>query len=425
MANNDISKVLELKTKMFLMPFYSDELLKKQVYWQVVKTIDLIQKTGNTLHVEGLVRELILFPKNTDLQLTGAFVWAVSKAKLKPDLLFDFLQWISFELIEDSSLIEKLGVLIAKSLLGYQSTETQKSGLFETWVLKKVEQFPDLPFLKYYAVKLLLKNNNMEEARLKAFELVKLKPNEFWVFHILGACFEGQPRLQISAYCKALTIKNKPEMHLGVRQDFAELLVKYGKWNFAKSEIEEIIRIRNTKGWKITPEVAGWYNMLEIKNTNAERLQYARYIEDIEDKVFGTYSQAAVVITKIDKILGFGYYIAENKKGGKFSLSILNELQLGVCYTAYFVKHPVADYDILKRLVKLSEVPKWVRSFEGTLNIKEAGFGFVNDIYVSGKFISNNNLQQGDYLNGSAIESFDLKRNKNGWMAHVLKKTNS
>ena len=60
--------------------------------------------------------------------------------------------------------------------------------------------------------------------------------------------------------------------------------------------------------------------------------------------------------------------------------------------------------------------PSTTRDFDGILRVQDRGFGFVNDVFVPARLISQNNWTAGQRLQGTAISHFDQTKGKEGWV---------
>ncbi|MFC3809785.1 DUF7017 domain-containing protein [Lacihabitans lacunae] len=423
MIAKDWEKALEIKNEMFKLPFQTDNLLKKQTYWLVIKTISLSQELSkDSYHTQEILSEIMKYARITDTQLTSAFIWASSKVAPTWKLYLDFMLWVNFDKLKEPQQIEKNAILIAKNLLSIINKEESTTSYFTNWIYTSSEQNPEMPYLKYYAIKLLIKDKNIEKAHKLILELLQVKQKEFWVWHLLSSCYQEKPDLQFSVFCKAISLNNKPEMLRGVRQDFMRLLIKNEMWANAKYEIEEIIDIRKSHGWQIPEDVReNLYNQ-NIINIKSEKVDYRKFAKDVEQEFLQTLPKAAIAITKIDLQNGYAYYITENQVGGKFPLSITKGTALKVgdsCY-GYMTKHVQKNFDIIKSVVLSKDSHSWLKSFEGVLSIKSSGIGFVDCIYLSERIILKNKLTNNVKIKGLAIRSYDAKKSKEGWSGIIV-----
>jgi hypothetical protein len=155
-----------------------------------------------------------------------------------------------------------------------------------SFVERHVVRFPVQEWFPYYYGKLLIENGDFARARQFVVSIVKSKPNEFWVWDVMASTFEheqGDERLW--CLCRALTCRAREDFLVRVRQRLAALLVQKQLFDAARTEIVAIVNVRESKNWKIPPEVqswmqASWYREAAAGNDNAELYQSAAACAD-------------------------------------------------------------------------------------------------------------------------------------------------
>lgn len=400
-------------------------MLKTQVYWLVIKTVAKgIKANISNSYIQNLLQELINFTSPDDLQLSVAFLQFSAKVRTDWNSYLKFNIWANITKVSDVTMLERLLIPIAKTLLDiskHQSFDNVENIFFE-WIKEVSEKHQELFYVKYYYVKLLLQLANFEEAKILALNLVKTKPKEFWVWHLLALCFQNSPTLQFSAYAKALSCGGQEEMLIGLRLELAEKLINRGNWANAKYEIEKIKIIRIQNGWSIPEKIKNWEIKQEFQSAISSQMDYAIMSMEIEDFLWADNPSFLVVLTEINQKTKTAFYWSEDQGGGKIDLKKLlaPELKLGLSYKAFYKKHALG-YNMILKLENSNQDVEWCSGFEGHINVLSSGIGFVDQIFISNKLIENNKLNNKMPVIGFAAKIFDNKKQKMGWKAIKIK----
>lgn len=215
------------------------------------------------------------------------------------------------------------------------------------------------------------------------------------------------------------------KMLLGVRQNIAELLIIQKNWDAAKYEITKSIAVRTKEGWKVSSEMRTWESMPEIVQAKAEQINYQEQIQLAEDLLWESAPTFEIVITNLDEVSKMANYISEKNGGGKISMQALQikQLKVGDVLEAYTRMHPTKNYSQVVRVKKLCTQPNWIKEFGGVIQINASGIGFVDDVFVAHSVLAAGKFRTSELVKGMAIKSFDHKKNKEGWKAIFVNKT--
>lgn len=428
LEKQDWMMVSDIKESLFGLPFYQDSMLQTQVYWLVVKTVSQAIKHQQPLYFgQKLLADLLYFPNTNDLTLSSAFLTIAAKVRVDWQAYLAFNLWANISSIVEPTELERLAIPIAKTMLDEQK-EPEFRYIFYTffdWIESVSIKYPELVYVRYYLVQLLIKTNDLEQAQVLVKDLVKVKKNDFWVWQLMATCYKDKAEISHSALCKALALGGKEQMLVGLRQEFAEKLIAQENWKAAKYEIEKIVEVRTKEGWKIPTKIQEWMKKPEYKNTIGLATNYQVYTHTAEELLWENAASMIVVITKIDVPTQMAYYITEKEGSGKIYLLKIPpvpSIEIGNTYKAYTRKHPTRDYNQVVRLTDTDEKVSWFKKFMGSIRINASGIGFVGNAYVAANLVAASKLRTDMLANGFAIKCHDHKKNQEGWKVISINK---
>ena len=420
LEKQDWEMILDIKESLFALPFHQDLMLQTQVYWLVVKTVSQAIKHQQPLYFgQKLLTDLLYLPNTNDLRLSLAFLMIAAKVRADWTAYLSFNLWANIGSVVEPSELERLAIPIAKTMLN-ELKAYEYSYIFYTffdWIEGISIQYPDLIYVRYYVVQLLILTNDLEQAQVLVKDLVKAKKNDFWVWQLMASCYKNNDEIRHSALCKALSLGGKEQMLIGLRQEFAEKLIAVNNWEAAKFEIEKIVGIRTKEGWKIPAKIKEWIDQSEYKDTKGLATNYMLYTYNAEELLWETASSMLIVVTKIDEPTKMMYYITENDGGGKISLlkTQTPNIEIGNVYKAYTRKHATKDYNQVIRLKDTDEKVGWFKKITGVIRINSSGIGFVGNAYVAANLVAASRLRTDMLVDGFAFKCHDHKKNQDGW----------
>lgn len=427
LEKKDWTMILEIKESLFALPFYQDSMLQTQVYWLVVKTVSQMIKHQQPLYFgQKILADLLYLPNTNDLRLSLAFLTIAAKVRVDWQAYLAFNLWANISSIVEPTELERLAIPIAKAMLEEQK-EPEFRYIFYTffdWIESISIKFPDLVYVRYYLVQLLIQTNDLEQAQILVKDLVKAKKNDFWVWQLMATCYKDKAEINHSALCKALALGGKEQMLVGLRQEFAEKLITQENWKAAKYEIEKIVGVRTKEGWKIPAKIQEWMKRPEYKNTIGLATNYLAYTHTAEELLWENTPSMLIVITKIDVPTQMAYYMTEKEGSGKIYLLKIPvpSIEIGKTYKAYLRKHPTKDYNQVVKLTDTDEKATWCKQITGAIRINAAGIGFVNNAYVSTNLVATNKLRTDMLTIGFAVKCYDNKKNQEGWKVISINK---
>jgi len=238
----------------------------------------------------------------------------------------------------------------------------------------------------------------------------------------LAETFDKSDESCFACYCKALSLKSPQEFLIGIRKDFADLLIAKGLHGEAKCEIEKIVEIRNAQGWKIPNDILAitnqsWYAEIISKSSNVDL--YNQYVSKAEELLFQSVEEEIIVVEFVNHDKQMLSFIKNKSKHGYFSYRGLNQkMNVGDLLRVRFNGNSQDGFfKVLSlRTADPEEVSDAVRNFEGVIKIKEGSdFGFVEDIFIDPGNIKRNQWVTNQTINGKAILSFNKKKGQWGW----------
>src|SRR5690554_5217278 len=165
------------------------------------------------------------------------------------------------------SLAEKAYIAYSKKLLEGEAMDAfgkdrkldlDKTKAFIPELNSIIEKHQDYQYPTYYRSQLLLALGKKDKALESFLPFAKQKQNDFWVWELLAEIFKEDKDLEFACYCKALSLKTPADFLIKIRQVFASLLIERKLFAEAKTEIINIIAVREQKGWRIPNNIVQW-----------------------------------------------------------------------------------------------------------------------------------------------------------------------
>ena len=286
----------------------------------------------------------------------------------------------------------------------------------------QITKNPSFQFLPYFKAKMLISLNRKDEVLEAFLPFAKKKKSEFWVWEVLAETFEKTDDNFFACLCKALSIKSPQEYLIGIRKDFANLLISKGLYPEAKCELVKIIEIRNSQGWKIPNDIVSitnqpWFSETIANLSNSDL--YNKYIPKAEELLFHSVEEEIVVIEFVNQDKQMLNFVKDKSKHGFFSYKgLIQKPKIGeVIKVRFNGEGSDGFYKVLTlKLVNEDINTDAIKSFDGNIRIKDGSeFGFVNDIFIEPKLVKQHNFSNNQVVNGKALLSFNKKKSEWGW----------
>ena len=416
------------------------------VAWQVVKIgFDLSRETPvDLLKINKLFEIIQKLPVTKPSEPYSAVFKAFYKAHKEWPGFPEFVEWWDLgnfrsedylkEKLPDGkeiiSLAERGYIGLAKCLLEkLNNTLPDEKGraleslrAFLPLLDKLIDDHPEYLYPPYFKAKILLALGDEQNVLSAFLPFARSKATEFWVWDLMSEIFHNDDEKQIACLTKALTCKTPPDFLIKVRFKLAGILVRRNNYTVAKTEIKEIIAVRESNNWPIPGQVtqwtgAAWYN--EVQGSNDNQIFYHQYLPAAEEILFGEIPEEIAVVEFVNRDKKILNFIINKEKTGFFRYAnYLQKVEVGDRLLVRLEgKGKDAHYNVLT--LKPTSQPatdEIIKDFKGELQILEGqAFGFVDNIFIDPDTVKKLRLSNGQQINGQAMLSFNKKKNEWGW----------
>jgi hypothetical protein len=291
-----------------------------------------------------------------------------------------------------------------------------------------IEKHPDYQYPPYFKAKLLLALGSNENILSAFLPFAKQKRNDFWVWELMAEIFSEEEDIQFACYCKALSLKTPEDFLVKLRQTFSEMLIEKKMYNEAKTEIQKVITTREKHEWKLPNQIVQWTEQEWYKSATAKKDNqdlYSNHIKQAEEILFQDIPEEIIAVEFVNENKRMLNFAKDKWKFGFFNYSgHLTKPQVGDILKVRF--NGDGQDGFYKILTAQKADPdltsEAIRNFEGVLKlISPQYFGFVDDVFIEPKLVQKYNLISDANLKGTAILSFNKKKNQWSWKAIKVK----
>src|SRR5690554_2124474 len=331
------------------------------------------------------------------------------------------------------SLAEKAYIAYSKKLLEGEAMDAfgkdrkldlDKTKAFIPELNSIIEKHQDYQYPTYYRSQLLLALGKKDKALESFLPFAKQKQNDFWVWELLAEIFKEDKDLEFACYCKALSLKTPADFLIKIRQVFASLLIERQLYAEAKTEIKNIIAVREQKGWKIPNNIVQWTEsswFKEAKEPSNNRTLYEKHKRKAEELLYSDIPEELVAVEFVNhnkKILSF---VKDKKLNGFFNYDgLLNNPKIGDVLKVRI--EPVGNEGFHRALTldrvddgSNPDIPA-IKEISGTVRIVEnKNFGFIDSIFIPPNLVESSGLINGQEVSAKAILSFNKAKNEWSW----------
>ena len=221
---------------------------------------------------------------------------AFRKAFKNSSLYLEFADWWNFDNFQEKnyepevingkkimSIVEQAYVAYGPNLINSLNKEDVfeendhelQEETAETFI-KKLDEIiikrPDYKYPVYFKAKILLALNKKEEALNDIRPFLLRNQKVYWVWSLVAEIIDN-PKLKLACYSKALSMKNPEKLIRNIRKETAKLLIKFGKYTEAKTEVLKYIKTSVENNFKVDYEIQNiaskdWYNNTVAKQDN-------------------------------------------------------------------------------------------------------------------------------------------------------------
>ena len=274
-------------------------------------------------------------------------------------------------------------------------------------------------WLDYDEAKCLILAKRFDQARERALAVLRRKQKDGWAWATLAKTFrEEDPGAAIVLFSKALFCADTDRFALSTLKDLAPLLAEQGFVNEASMCVKRAVKCYVENGWNIKSDLGqlmsrSWYHA-EVDLESLKPFLEKKAATAL-DFLFGEREQSVAVVQNVHAS-GKGFHAYINRKQ---SISV----RLGL----YRSKKPPDPGDYVRLTLSKEDQSVIVAEpcepvdlddvgyQEGTLNVKDKGFGFVEDTYVPKALAQQ--AMDGQSVRVLRILDFDKTKKRNSWKA--------
>lgn len=291
-----------------------------------------------------------------------------------------------------------------------------------------IKRCPDEEWFPYYHGQLLIQTGNLDQARVELMPLIKIKQRAFWAWDLLAHLCEN-PEDQCACLCKALTCKVPDEGFLvKIHVELAECLVKLGRPDEARTEIECVLRIRAKRGWRITQEIQQLAQELQAQPDRTDMLNneavYNRYDNRALELLLGDEPSVIGVVTRVNKQKGLSC-IQFGKERTDFTLVYHDKypdvpclFEEGAVFSMKLNHDKEHQRHYALTVAPSTETPDsaFFRNVEGSVRKSDSQpFAFLGDAFISPPFVSMYQLGNGQQIKANAVREWNDKKAAFTW----------
>lgn len=291
-----------------------------------------------------------------------------------------------------------------------------------------IKRCPDEEWFPYYHGQLLIQTGNLDQARVELMPLIKIKQRAFWAWDLLAQLC-GNPGDQCACLCKALTCKVPDEGFLvKIHVELAECLLKLGRPDEARTEIECVLRIRAKRGWRITQEIQQLAQDLQAQPDRADMFNneafYKRYENRALELLLGDEPSVIGVVTRVNKQKGLSC-IQFGKERTDFTLVYHDKypdmpilFEEGAVFSMKLNHDKEHQRHSALTVAPSTETPDsaFFRNVEGSVRKSESQpFAFLGDVFISPPFVSMYQLGNGQPIKANAVLEWNDKKAAFTW----------
>jgi tetratricopeptide (TPR) repeat protein len=347
------------------------------------------------------------------------------------------------------SLAEQVYSTYTRGLAGGESvTEVVDGIVVQSWAtsidknkiqafIKRLEtvdrKYPDFKFTRYFMYSLYKAMDEPQKAREAIVPFVKENSQQFWVWDKLGDA-ESDREMRIACYCRALQSKLPPEFFVKIRRKLAGVLMESGRYDEARTELDQYVRVVEQHGWKVSHEVkqmmaGGWYaDARSGTNNNALYASYRRLTEALLQEEI---PEQLIVISYVNAEKRVANFYLSRKQEGFFGYrGLIERPQPGEVFRVRMKRTADSDHHHVYQAVKTDALPAHdvVIEFEGEVKraqgkpIAFVMYGKPSGIFVEPQLVEKFGLVNRDKVKGRAMISFNKVRKEWGYKAVRIEK---
>lgn len=212
-------------------------------------------------------------------------------------------------------------------------------------------------------------------------------------------------------------------MILGLRQKMTELLVERKMYGPAKTEIEQILHVRNKKSYRISKQIKDWTQTEWYQQNNANRNNISLYRQNTlkaEGLLYADIAEQTIFVSHVNRDKNILHFMQSEQKQGFFKYhKHLKIARPGTLLNVRFHAESDGGFHKIHTARQVEDeafLAQFVKEVAGTLSIPTGkNFGFIDKIYVAPPLIKKHQYSNGQFVEGKAVKAYDKNKGKWGW----------
>jgi len=293
---------------------------------------------------------------------------------------------------------------------------------------KLIETHPEYLYPPYYQAKLLLALGDKDNLLSALLPFAKRRRNDFWVWDVIADAFPSDSEQYLACLCKSVLCKTSDDFLVKVMQKLAETLINRKLFVEAKYLINRIINTRNDNTWSMPPQILNWQKQNWfiqtdlVKDVTPFLWERSKMADEI---LFYDIPEEIIVIEHVNNDKKLISFINEKKIQGFFNYEgKMNRPKIGEIFNVRLKQiGNEGFFHLLTVKDSESQLPQnLVRNFNGNIKFTFSGVAFVDNILIPSYLLDKKDFTSEDLVSGTAIASFNKKRNEWGWKAINIQK---
>lgn len=284
----------------------------------------------------------------------------------------------------------------------------------------------DTIFLKWSIAKANLMVHELDKAQALIADLLKAKPNEFWLWNGLAKTARNNQVFALACYCKSLLCKSDLKFNGEAKAGVIQSLVELKQYSEASAELRELVDFKTNNDQKISQQLNN-YLRAEWYNPDAKKLSknfYKEHSNVVVDFLSQSLPEAIGVVNYVAKDQHKAFIVLEGDILVNYQYDVqtpLHEMDVvAVSYTEYKNR----DGEIRLKVASCHKVDQeaptsLLKIFKEFIKVIQSGLAFTKsgNILIENKLVQQSNLESDDIVEGIAVRSFNKKKNCWGWKA--------
>jgi hypothetical protein len=345
----------------------------------------------------------------------------------------DFLEWMGlFGVLDEEdfekqewdgkkiiALAERLHIAYSKALLREGADKEKVTAYIAQVVEPLLEPCKGMLYVPFFKAKLLLGTGNREDGLSAFLPFARKKQKEFWVWQVFAEAYESDKEMYLSCLCKAMLCPSRPEFLSGIKERLITHLVAKQSYDWAKTELSELVSLRQKMGWGIRSHHQQlldleWYReasevglpeQYQKHSVAAVALLGERQGKEVTVLVYQVNADKNMFsFIGVDRQQGYGHYMEKPTLYGLYQLE-------GIPREGGYFK-----VMSMKKAIDTTGIENIKKEINGPFRQKAGqAFGFVAGVFVSPDLIKQYGLTDGEEVKGLAISSQIKGKNSWGW----------